>query len=64
MRSAVVPVPEIDTAVAHQSSYMKVFANGGSLQDVYSKLIGVGENRPVQRPPSSLTFFGEHFGYP
>ena len=34
LRSAVVPVPEIDTTVACQSSYKVVFASGGSLQDV------------------------------
>ena len=46
LQSAVVPVPEIDTTVACQSSY-----GGGSFQDVSGELIGVGQNRPVQRPP-------------
>ena len=57
--SAVVPVPEIDTTVACQSSYTQVFASGGSFPDVCGELIGVGQNRPVQRPPLSLTFCGE-----
>ena len=61
LRSAVVPVPEIDTTVACQSSYTKVFASGGSFQDVCGELIGMGQNRPVQRPPLSLTFCGELF---
>ena len=43
-------VPEIDTTVASQSSYMKVFASGGSLQDMYGELIGVVQDRPVQSP--------------
>ena len=61
-RSAIGPVPEIDTTVACQSSYTKVFASGGSFQDVCGELIGVSQNRPVQRPPLSLTFCGERFG--
>ena len=60
----VVPVPEIDTIVACQSSYTKVFARGGSFQDVCGELVGVGQIRPVQRRPLSLTFCREHFGYP
>ena len=55
-------VPEIDTTVACQSSYTKVFTSGGSFQDVFGELIGVGQNCPVQRPPLSLTFCGELFG--
>ena len=50
MRSAVGPVPETDTTVASQSSYTKVFASGGSFQDVCGELIGVGQDRPSQRP--------------
>ena len=57
LRSTVVPVLEIDTTVACQSSYAKVFASGGSFQDVCGELIGVGQNRPVQRLPFSLIFF-------
>ena len=38
----------------------KVFASGGSFQDVCGELIGVGQNRPVQRP-LFLTFCGERF---
>ena len=53
LRLAVVPVPEIDTTVACQSSYTK--ASGGSFQDVCGELIGMGQNRPVQRPPLSLS---------
>ena len=64
LRSAVVPVPEIDTTVACQSRYTMVFASGGSFQDVYGELIGVGQIRPIQRPPLSLTFCWERFGYP
>ena len=58
LRSAVAPVPEIDTTVASQSSYTRVFASGGSFQDVCGELIGVGENRPVQRPPLSYLLWG------
>ena len=61
MRSAVGPVPETDTTVASQSSYMKVFAYGGSFKDVCGELIGMGQNRPVQRPLLSLTFCGKRF---
>ena len=50
LRSAVVSVPEIDTTVVCQSSYTKVFASGGSFQDVCGELIRMGQNRPVQRP--------------
>ena len=42
LRSAFVPVPEIDTTVACQSSYTKVFASGGSFQDVCGELKFVG----------------------
>ena len=63
LRSAFVPVPVTDTTVACQSSYTKVFASGGS-QDVRGELTGVGQTRPVQRPPLSLTFRGERFGCP
>ena len=45
------PVPEIDTTVASQSSYTKIFASVGSFQDVCGDLIGVGQDRPVQNPP-------------
>ena len=44
--------------------YTKVFASGGSFQDVCGELIGVGQNRPVQKPPLFLTFYGERFGCP
>ena len=64
LQSAVVPVPEIDPTVACQSTYTKVFTSGGSFQDVCGELIWVGQNGPVQRPPLSLTFCGEHLGYP
>ena len=37
-----VPVPEIDTTVACQSSYTKVFASGGSFQDESGELKFVG----------------------
>ena len=47
MGSAVGPVLEIDTAGARQSSYTKVFARGGSFQDVCGELIRVDQNRPV-----------------
>ena len=43
MRSAVGSVPETDTTVASQSSYLKVFAGSGSFQDVGGELIGVGQ---------------------
>ena len=53
------------TLLLHVSlSYTKVFASGGSFQDVCGELIGMGENRPVQRPPLSLTFCGERFATP
>ena len=61
MRSAVGPVSETDTTDASQSSYAKIFASGGSFQDVCDELIGVGQNRPVQRPSLFLTFCGERF---
>ena len=64
LRSAVGPVRETDTTVASQSSYTKVFASGGSFQDVCDELIGVGQNCPVERPPLSLTFCEERFGCP
>ena len=51
MRSAVGPVPEIDTTVASQSSDTKVLASGGSFQDACGKLIGVVRDRPIQSPP-------------
>ena len=63
LRSAVTPIPNTDTTVACQSSYTKVFASGGSFQDVCGKLIGVGQNRPVKRP-LSLTFCGGRLGCP
>ena len=31
-----------------RQSYTKVFSKGGSLQDVYGELIGVGQNRPSE----------------
>ena len=43
---------------------MKVFTSGGTFQDVCCELIGMGQNRPVQRPPLSLTFCGEHVSTP
>ena len=61
MRSSVGPVPETDTTVASQSSYTKVLSRGGSCQDVCGELIGVGQNRPVQRPPLSVTFCGDRY---
>ena len=64
LRSAVIPVPEIDTSVACQSSYTKVFASGSSFQDVCGEFIGLSQNRPVQRPSLSLTFNGGRFGCP
>ena len=48
MRTVVVPVPEVDTAVECQSSYTKVLASGGDFQDVYGELIGMGQNRPLR----------------
>ena len=51
MRSAVGPVPEIDTTVASQSGYTKVLASGGSFQAICGQLIGVVQDRPVQSPP-------------
>ena len=44
-------VPEIDTTVASQSSYMKVFTSNVSFQDVCGELIGMVQVYPVQRPP-------------
>ena len=41
LRSAFVPVPEIDTTVTGQSSHTTAFASGGSFQVVYGELIGV-----------------------
>ena len=38
-------------AIACQSSYTKVFASGGSFQDVCGEFIGVGQNRSFQRSP-------------
>ena len=64
LRSAVVSVPEIDTTVVCQSSYTKVFASGGSFQDVCGELIRVSQICPVQRPALSLTFCRERFGCP
>ena len=58
LRSAVIPVPEIDTSVACQSSYTKVFASGSSFQDVCGEFIGLSQNRPVQRPSLFLTSVG------
>ena len=34
------------------------FASGGSFQDVCGELIGIGQNRPVQRPPFSNLLWG------
>ena len=51
MRSEVGPVPDSDTTVASQSSFMKVRASGGSFQDVCGELIVVVQDRPVQIPP-------------
>ena len=53
---------EIDTTVACQSSYTKVFASDGNFHDVCGKLIGVGQNRPLQRP--LLSVCGERFRCP
>ena len=55
LRSTVVPVPETDATVASQSSYSKVFASGGSYQDVCGELVGVVQDRPAQSPPLILT---------
>ena len=46
------------------SSYTKVFASCVSFQDVCGELFGMGQKRPVQRPPLFLTFCGERFGCP
>ena len=51
MRSAVGPVPEVDTTAASQSSCTKVLARGGSFRDVCGELIGVIQDHPVQSPP-------------
>ena len=64
LRSAVLPVTEIDATTACQSSYTKVFASGSNFQDVCGEFIGMGQTRPVKRPPLSLTFCRERFGYP
>ena len=53
--SAVGPIPETDTTVACQSSNTKVFASGGSFQDVCGEL---------QRPPLHLTVCGNRFVTP
>ena len=42
--------------------HVKVFAGGGSFQDVCGELIGMGQNRPVQKTPLSLIFCWERFG--
>ena len=60
----VTAVPETDTAIASQSSLTKVIASSDNFKDVCGELIGMGQNRPVQRPPLSLTFCGEHFSTP
>ena len=44
-----------------QLSNTKIFARGGSFQDMCGELRGTGQNRPVQRPPLPLTFYGERF---
>ena len=65
MRSGVGPVPETDTTVASQSCYSKVFASGGSFQDVCGELIGVDQDHPVQSPSFIwLTFCGKRFATP
>ena len=37
--------------INYQSSYMKVFASGGSVLNMCGEFIGVSKNHPVQRPP-------------
>ena len=66
MRSAVGPVPEIDTTVASQSGYTKVLASGGSFQAICGQLIGVVQDRPVQSPPfvSEANLLWKAFRYP
>ena len=54
---------QTDTTVSSQSSYTKVFASGGSFQDECDELIGVGQNRSLQRP-LSLAVCGERFATP
>ena len=54
LRSAIRPNLENDTTVASQSSYTKVLASGGGVQDVCGELIGVVQHRPVQSPPMIL----------
>ena len=50
MYSVIRSVPEIDTIVASQYSYMNVIVSGGSFQDVCGELIGVVQDHPVQSP--------------
>ena len=64
MRSAVGPVPEIDTTVASQSSDTKVLASGGSFQDVCGELIEVVQDRPVQNPKLISNLLWGAFRYP
>ena len=64
LRSAVAPVLEIDTTVACQSSYTKVFPSAGNVQDVHGELIGVGQNRSFSDLLYNLTFCGKLFGHP
>ena len=63
MRSVVRPVPETDTTVASQSS-PKVLASGGSFKGVYGELIGVVQDRPVQRSTFISNLLWEAFSYP
>ena len=46
LRSAIVPVSEIDITVASLSTYTKVLASGNSFQDVCGELIAVVQDRP------------------
>ena len=50
LQCAIGLVFDIDTTVACQSSYMKVFASGGNFQDVCGELIGGGSGPPCLEP--------------
>ena len=73
MRSAIGPVPEIDTNIASQTSYTKVFASGGSFLDVCGELIGVDQSPPfisnanllwkAFRYPTDIDFLSNHVPY-
>ena len=66
MRSAVKPVPEIDTIVASQSSDSKVIASGGIVQDVCGVLNRVVQDPTLQSPLfiAVVTFYEKHFVAP